>query len=70
MTRAQLVDYEAQHFAEALEALEALDQSGRREVSGDLNLCFVCLQWACNNPACQAGQPCDLQLGLDRLEAK
>lgn len=68
MTQAQLVDYDTRHFFETLDALEALCQGDRKQPQDDLGLCFVCLQWACNNPDCRSGRRCALQVNLDRSE--
>ena len=35
----------------------------------DLSLCFLCLRWTTDDPACRKGIRCELQLALDRLEA-
>jgi hypothetical protein len=68
MAQAQLVDSKAKLSFEGLDALEALSQGGRREPLDDLSLCFVCMQWACNNPDCRSGRRCDLQAQLDQLK--
>ncbi len=69
MTQAQLVNSNAHLSVEGLDALEALYAGNKREPQDDLSLCFVCMQWACNNPACRSGRRCDLQAKLDGLEA-
>jgi len=69
MAQAQLVDYKAHLSFERLDALEAHFQDGRQEPPDDLSLCFVCMQWACNNPDCRSGRRCDLQAKLEQLVA-
>ncbi len=68
MTQAQLVDSKTQLSFEGSDALEALP-GGRREPLDDLSLCFVCMQWACNNPGCRTGRRCELQAQLDPVKA-
>ena len=69
MAQAQSVDSKVPLSFEGLDALEALSQGGRREPLDDLSLCFVCMQWACDNPNCHSGRHCDLQANLDPLKA-
>lgn len=69
MTDAQLVNSNAHFSFEGLDALDALCLNAKREPPGDLSLCFVCMQWACNNPDCRCGRRCDLQTKLDQLKA-
>jgi hypothetical protein len=65
MRQAQLADQKMRLSFEGLDALGALCEGGRREPPDDLNLCFVCMRWACNNPE----RRCDLQAKLDQFEA-
>ena len=57
MTQSPLLEQNAQHFVEGLEALS--HSLGETPVREDPALCFTCLRWATDGPACRQIYRCD-----------
>lgn len=68
MTPIRLTDPGASALLENFDSLEKLFD-GRGRVEEDLSLCFLCLRWTTGDEGCRRGDRCELQLGLDQLNA-